>query len=641
MVGEGAGVGVNHKYRADIDGLRAVAILCVVGFHAFPHGLAGGFIGVDIFFVISGFLITTILLESLARGDFSFIAFYARRIRRIFPALIAVFAFSIIFGWFFLLPYEYKQLGKHMAGAAVFASNFMLWNESGYFDTLAEAKPFLHLWSLGVEEQFYIFYPLALWLAWKRRFSLLAVTALIMLVSFGVNMWTYKADPVADFYSPLTRVWELMLGSTVAYMLLYPPGCLAALARKREQMAHARDIQSFLGAALLGMGLAFITKEQLFPGWRALLPTIGAALLISAGTQAWVNRLLSKRVFVWVGLVSFPLYVWHWTLLSFARIVYTKTPPPDIRLAVVLLSFFLAWLTYRFIEKPIRYGKHHTKKTIALSLLLAVLGCVGYAIYAKNGMETRAWVADTALVKLNPDAEGEYVWSEITKLDLQPFAKNQKKKILVIGDSFSGDIINAIEESPYADNVQVRALVIRAGCGNLFVEEDFSRHLSEKKKAECNPFEGYKNPRYMEIIAHADVIFLASMWQPWELEYLQRAVNNFSGVTKARVLVFGSKSLRDGDVRELLKIPQHDRGKLRYAADQTTLGLNQAIQQTVGENRYVDVERLFCGAHYACPLFDENLLLLSQDGSHLTHAGAQYLGKRLADAPLLQYIFEQ
>lgn len=193
------------KYRPDIDGLRAVAVLAVVAFHAFPNWARGGFIGVDVFFVISGYLISTIIFKNLDKGTFSFTEFYARRIKRIFPALFLVLIACFAFGWFTLLADEYKQLGKHIAAGAGFISNFTLWNEAGYFDNSAETKPLLHLWSLGIEEQFYIVWPLFLWFAWKRKFSLLTITIVVAVASFVLNVNGIKQDMVATFYSPQTR----------------------------------------------------------------------------------------------------------------------------------------------------------------------------------------------------------------------------------------------------------------------------------------------------------------------------------------------------------------------------------------------------------------------------------------------------
>ena len=387
-------------------------MLSVVGFHAFPSWVQGGFIGVDIFFVISGFLISTIIFGNLKGNTFSFIEFYSRRIKRIFPALLLVLIASYAFGWFALLADEYKQLGKHIAGGAGFISNFVLWNERGYFDNTAETKPLLHLWSLGIEEQFYIVWPLLLWLAWKRRVNLLTITIVIGLISFALNTGTVRSDAVAVFYSPQTRFWELLVGSALAYATLYKKNVLT---NHKHKLANA---QSLVGAALIAVGVLVITKAWIFPGWWALLPTTGAALIISAGTQAWLNRaVLSNRILVWFGLISFPLYLWHWPLLSFARIIESEPPNREIRIAAVLISVALAWLTYRLIEKPIRFGKHSKPKAIALLLSMIAVGYVGYNAYKRDGLEFRQSVHNASL---NPRVTNEFVgplW-KFTKSDL-------------------------------------------------------------------------------------------------------------------------------------------------------------------------------------------------------------------------------
>ena len=205
------------KYRPDIDGLRAIAVLAVIGFHAFPGWIKGGFIGVDVFFVISGFLISSILFSSLETERFSFLSFYNHRIRRIFPALALVLATCLIFGWFALLPNEYMELGKQVVAGSGFAANILFWRQSGYFDVATELKPLLHLWSLGVEEQFYIVWPVLLWLAWKKRFNLLSITVLIAVASLIYGFAAAINNTVAAFYSPASRTWELLLGALLAY----------------------------------------------------------------------------------------------------------------------------------------------------------------------------------------------------------------------------------------------------------------------------------------------------------------------------------------------------------------------------------------------------------------------------------------
>ena len=401
---------IHPKYRADVDGLRGIAVLCVIGFHAFPSLIHGGFIGVDIFFVISGFLIASIIFENLKCDTFSFLQFYSRRIRRIFPALLVVLTASFVFGWFVLFPDEYRRLGKHIAGGAGFVSNFVLWNESGYFDNTAETKPLLHLWTLGVEEQFYIIWPLILWLAWKLRINLLAITITVAAISFYLNVRNIHSDQVATFYSPQTRFWELMSGSVLAYILLYKQNEISTIKRCLNNWRNKtnckslsakidkelQDIHSIVGAVLIGAGILIIDKEHPFPGWWAVLPVFGSILLISAGPHAWLNRvILSRRALVWTGLISYPLYLWHWPLLSFARVLEGEMPSSVVRTAALAVSFALAWLTYRLVEKPVRFGKSGKAKTAVLIGLMILVGYIGYNTYKRDGLPFRSITSHT------------------------------------------------------------------------------------------------------------------------------------------------------------------------------------------------------------------------------------------------------
>ncbi|VTU21484.1 O-acetyltransferase OatA [Variovorax sp. SRS16] len=360
---------VHPKYRADIDGLRAIAVLSVVGVHAFPDWLRGGFIGVDIFFVISGFLISTIIIGSLEGEGFSYRAFYARRIKRIFPALVLVLAASLAFGWFVLLADEWEQLGKHVAAGAAFVSNFAFWSEAGYFDNAAETKPLLHLWSLAVEEQFYILWPLLLGLAWLRKWNPPAVILAVAALSFGINVLTIHSHPTAAFYLPASRFWELMVGGMLAYIVLHRP----------QWLSRGRGLQSILGLLLIASGLVLIRSGSAFPGWWALLPTLGAFFCIAAGPSAWLNRsLLSSRVLVGFGLISYPLYLWHWPLLVYARILEDGTPNRRVRLLAVLASIALAWLSYRFVERAARRSARAAvlRVLVIAMVVIAALGAL-------------------------------------------------------------------------------------------------------------------------------------------------------------------------------------------------------------------------------------------------------------------------
>jgi peptidoglycan/LPS O-acetylase OafA/YrhL len=367
------------NYRPDIDGLRAFAVLSVVLYHAFPKVIRGGYVGVDIFFVISGFLISSILFTEITEHRFSFTAFYGRRIRRIFPALAVCLAVVLAYGFVCLMPSELAQLGKHVFFGAGFLSNIVLWSETGYFDTAASLKPLLHLWSLGIEEQFYIFWPPLLWLAFRMKAKMGRLLAVLFLASFAINVALSVTNISDDFYLPMSRFWELLAGAGLAW-------------RGRILLAPlARSWISLAGAAALLTSVVLFTSEIRFPGWAALLPLAGAVAVILAGPEATVNRtVLSNRAVVFVGLISYPLYIWHLPLISYAYVVRMgKAPTPLMAAGLVAASFLLAWITYRFIEYPVRFGKHRHRRTQIVAACVAALGACGLVVWSKSGFPER------------------------------------------------------------------------------------------------------------------------------------------------------------------------------------------------------------------------------------------------------------
>ena len=359
-------------YRSDIDGLRAVAVLLVMGFHAFPEVFPGGFIGVDVFFVISGYLITSILVKETDAGRIDLAGFYARRVLRIFPALILVLAACLWAGWHTLLADEYKQLGKHIAAGAAFVSNFSLWFEAGYFDRVSEAKPLLHLWSLGIEEQFYIVWPVLLWGLARSRWRWVFAIAI---ASFLLACVLVFYAPTQTFFSPLTRAWELLAG--------------ALLAIHSASFSNRLNASKLSSLAMLTLLFAsFWLNSQLpFPGLFALLPVLSAVVLIGGNRDSWVHqRVLMNPWLVRVGLISYPLYLWHWPLLSFAFIIEGGQPSLAMRCALVALAFLLATVTYVLIEKPFK----RLPSKLAISLLLismSLLFLLGKNVYDRDGLE--------------------------------------------------------------------------------------------------------------------------------------------------------------------------------------------------------------------------------------------------------------
>ena len=371
----------HNYYRPDIDGLRAIAVLSVVIFHAFPEYLGGGFIGVDVFFVISGFLITSLILREQREERFSLKHFYARRIRRIFPALSLVLGFGLIAGWICLNFMEYKQLTKHTGSSAIFITNFMLLREAGYFDNAADTKPMLHLWSLAIEEQFYLAWPLVLMFFKRLPRWLFPALVVLLLSSLGYSLsLVFKGNFEYDFYSPLSRSWELLLGASLAF----------GVSRQVAIPTSWRNMAGWVGLVFIFISACFLDKNMPFPGYWALPPTVGAALILFAGMQSNLNRvLLASRPLVAIGLISYPLYLWHWPLLSFARILESQTPGLGLRLFLVLSSFVLAWVTYRFVEKPIRFSDRYPRAVLWLSLWMVAVLLMSHAVNRLDGLKFR------------------------------------------------------------------------------------------------------------------------------------------------------------------------------------------------------------------------------------------------------------
>ena len=362
------------KYRADIDGLRAVAVLAVVAFHAGANGFRGGFTGVDIFFVLSGYLISGIIIKGLESGSFSFREFYARRIIRIFPALVVMLLGTFALGWFLLFRVEFLNLGKHIAAGSTFLSNAALIRESGYFDISAERKPLLHLWSLAIEEQFYLVWPLLLFICWRYKIRFFVVAIPIGLLSYLFALGAAYSDQSATaFFLPFTRLWELVAGFALF---------------DSEHRAHGRDgiaagnAKAMLGLSLIVLSIVFVNPKMHWPGPWTMVPVAGTALLISAGSGAWINRrLLAHPAMVGVGLISYPLYLWHWPLLSFARFVEPEGTSGFLLAVAVLLAFALAFTTYKLIEFPLRsHASSKGRRAFLLFAALAFIGILGGAI---------------------------------------------------------------------------------------------------------------------------------------------------------------------------------------------------------------------------------------------------------------------
>ncbi len=399
-------------YRPDIDGLRAFAVLSVLGFHAFPEWLPGGFVGVDVFFVISGFLITRLILLDLARGEFALTGFYARRMRRILPALLLVLVVSLCLGALVLFADEYARLGEHVAAGAAFVMNWVLWREAGYFDAAAHTKPLLHLWSLAVEEQFYLLWPLVLMALarWTQRPSRWVV--LVMLASLLASVWTTARGGSLAFYAPHTRLWEMAAGAT-----------LAALPIEHRQLLGrvSPSLWAAAGVACLALAVGFLDSTRSYPGLWALLPVAGTWAVLAAGLRARLNRSVWAHPFwVHVGLISYPLYLWHWPLLVLAEIYASEPLSVAHRLGVLALAGLLAEWTYWGLERPVRAATRSAswRRVVvgALGLGLLAVAAAGWAVRQAQGWPSRIEAQERFMAYF----QNRYpTWQYFEKLDLR------------------------------------------------------------------------------------------------------------------------------------------------------------------------------------------------------------------------------
>ncbi|TYL91744.1 acyltransferase [Bradyrhizobium rifense] len=413
---------MTEKYRADVDGLRAVAVILVVVYHAFPRAMSGGFIGVDVFFVISGYLITGIVLSGINSSSFSIRKFYARRARRILPALATVLLAALAIGWVAMLPLPFHNLGLHAIAGALFFPNLLLLNEVGYFDAAAETKPLLHLWSLGVEEQFYLFWPLLLLGLTKiPKWSTVGLI-FVAIVSFLYCCYATRYHPATAFYSPISRLWELAIGGFLA------TGKFPATKRS--------DLMSLAGIVLIVAGGFFLKRSNVFPGPAALIPVTGTALVVIFG-----SRILRQQWIVSIGLISYPLYLWHWPLLTFAALAGFVSVPA--KLAVILSSLVLAALTTAFIERPIRFGwLRPSSVAVSLSLMASVLG-LSTAVWSDDGVSSRfpeQIRPVLAVMQYNPALGGRVLkcWLELTTSFESYRPECSEGSTLVWGDSHAG-----------------------------------------------------------------------------------------------------------------------------------------------------------------------------------------------------------
>jgi peptidoglycan/LPS O-acetylase OafA/YrhL len=630
-------------YRPDVDGLRAIAVLFVLVFHASPNSLRGGFIGVDVFFVISGYLISSILFRSLQADRFSYVDFYARRIRRIFPALVLVLAGTMLAGSVLLFPDELRQLGKHVVAGVLFVSNLLLYTEAGYFDADAETKPLLHLWSLGIEEQFYIVWPIALALMWRRRTIIPWAIVGLMLLSFAANIGTVVERPSFAFYMPMTRFWELLIGCLAAYhATVYAPSGAGTPLLPRGW----RDAGSVLGLALIVAAAMLLSDASTFPGWWALMPTLGTAMLIVVGPSALVNRwILSQRAMVSIGLVSYPLYLWHWPVLLFWQDASGEALSRWEKLGAMALSLGLAFVTYRLVERPLRFGAHARRAAIGLSMgmviaalcgLLLSAGSVGgrfqdreqFLAYFENGPPEHGYIARQDLerrFRLDCNFYDRNAKGPKASIPADCHVHTQPYSVLLWGDSHAQHLRHGLQSQLPADVALMQ--VATAGCAPSLTDRQpdalgscnrsnrFALELIDARKPHTVVIaQGARHDRTDWAALAADLrrrgvhqVLLVGPVPKWK-PALHRVVARDHWPAPPRELR-GYLDSRTIDTDRLLSVKYRDTPSLRYLSAIEVLCTEQGCLTYLGD--------------------DVKTGLITWDYGHLTPDSSLYLGERL------------
>ncbi len=637
----------HSSYRPDIDGLRAVAVGSVLLFHAFPNRLPGGFVGVDVFFVISGFLISGLIYDSLQKGTFSYAQFYARRIRRIFPALVTVVAVTLAVGAWLYLPREYRELGREALAGIGFYANLLFWNETGYFDAAHQLKPLLHLWSLGVEEQFYITWPLILAFLYPRTRWLPWIVGALALASFGLNLASTNGISADAFYLPMPRYWELLIGAVLAYPAAASAASVDATGTTMTAAAPRRariELFGVAGAALIGASVFLLNETQPFPGWRALLPTVGACCIIAA-RGSWINRkVLAHPVAVFIGLISYPLYLWHWAILCGLqhKLVYAATGLE--RLAAMLLSVLLAWLTYIGIEKAFRFRGSARARVTTLAGLAVLVAFASVLVIVSDGAAFRYPAQIRRLATLNYDAARDYregvcqidhggPFSELGSTCIDP-ATGRSHLLVLWGDSHASSLYQGLRSLQARQPGLRIAQFTAAGCPPLL-------GLSDTQRQSCSRFNSAAFARIEQL--HPDVVVMEGFWdshanvdgvgaEETELKLLQATVKRLATIGIPRVVVFGDLPRweawqPDAEIeiwRKYGRIPERSFEYFAWDSANLDILLGKALQDTSAV--FVSPINLLCNPQ-GCLLAADGAsgMPVAWDASHLTAAGSRLL----------------
>jgi peptidoglycan/LPS O-acetylase OafA/YrhL len=629
------------QYRREVDGLRALAVLPVILFHAGFQTFSGGFVGVDVFFVISGYLITSIIVDERKSGTFTFANFYERRARRILPALFIVMLTCLPFAWFWLLPEDMRSFARSLAAVTVFSSNILFWRQSGYFDASAELTPLLHTWSLAVEEQYYVFFPIFLILVWNMgRRIIFTMLAIIAVASLLLAQWASYALPSAAFFLLPTRGWEILIGALAAFYL--------AEGYRWPLRPLASEVGACIGFAMLCYSVIEFDQQTPFPSAYTLMPVIGTALIILCATEVTlIGKLLGHRILVGIGLISYSTYLWHQPLFAFARHRSVEAPGTLLLCALIAAAIAMAFLSWRYVEMPFRSKRNFSRKQIFIfggigSALFAMLGLLG--AYTKGyAFPYRFDQKDQYLTEITLKENVDYVTHRFDNLSDKEFdSRDSRRKILLIGDSYAQDLTNAFFEADFNSRMQLSTRHVSKECGNLFLSSELlMANVPSNKRAECKATAIYSDQKLRKRMQEADEVWLASSWQLWQAKLIAKSVADLQLFSEHPVKVFGRKNFGPVNIRNILEMPAEVRYKTIGQVPIWQLEVNDQLKANLPKAWFIDVQGMLCeGSQTECLIFIDREKIKTFDGAHLTRGGAKYLGDRLLNNSLLMGSFE-
>ena len=621
-------------YRPEIDGLRAIAVLSVLAFHA---GLApGGFIGVDIFFVISGFLIMALALIDLERGEFSITQFYARRVRRLLPALIFVMVAVVLAGLAFFVPHELISLGHVIAATGLLASNAAMVLQGGYFAAASELNPLLHLWSLAVEAQYYLAFPFLTALFWRLggKMAVAIAIASFSVVSFLLANWLPGRHDFLNFYLLPSRVWEFGAGAGLAL-------AMATGFMSKASSLWAEAVTS-CGLGLILLSVIFFDEATPSPSRATLVPVLGSILIIfgTATHRTFVGRLIQQKSLLLVGLASYSIYLWHQPLFAFARVISGTTDLPWSWVALLgVLSIGIGLLSWRWVETFFQRGNLHPRGDLRRAFAcLAAMVAVGSLLVVSRGFLYFYKPEDRSLVAQSNLERGRYVSGAMGKGALRNATAAYDKRVLLIGDSFAQDVYNMVRESDQLNGYDVRTYSVAAGCQIAFNPRQALALAGLSPEHVCPANYRSLEANVRTALEDVPIVFLAASWADWSIALLPQTLASLGLRPDQEVYIFGPKYFGPNIARDYLGWTLSDRVAERFALPaklQAQEAQLSAIAQSIPEQEtgplveYISLTNLYCSSPEACRTFTPDAGLISYDTTHLTPEGAEYLGRAL------------